>query len=191
MEYENIINLLDNTPNQTTKFRTKNWIEINADARGIYNTNSQIKFKTSMLKSNLCDYSDAYILVQGAITVPNGAVTGQPANNNGIEGQFKNCAPFIYCMNEINNTQIDNATDIGVVKPIYNLIEYSDKYSKTFGSLWKYYRDEPSLTENGVINNFPGNSPLFKSKQRITGEAEANGTKNVDIIVLLKYLSNF
>ena len=183
--------MLDNTPNQPTKFRTKNWIEINDDARGIYNTNSQIKFKTSMLKSSLCDYSDACILVQGAITVPNAAVAGHPAKNKGIEGLFKNCAPFIYCMSEKNNTQIDNATDIDVVMSMYNLIEYSDKSSKTFGSLRKYYRDEPSLTDNGVINNFPGNGALSKSKQRLTGEAEANGTKNVDRIVLLKYLSNF
>ena len=69
MEYQKIINLLDNRPNQPSKFRTKNWIEINDDARRTYNTNSQIKFKTSMLKSSLCDYSDAYILVSGNITV--------------------------------------------------------------------------------------------------------------------------
>ena len=72
MEYQKIINLLDNTPNQPSKFRTKNWVEINDDARGTYNTNSQIKFKTSMLKSSLCDYSDADILVSGTI-----AITGE------------------------------------------------------------------------------------------------------------------
>ena len=64
MEYQTIINLLDNTPNQPTKFRKKNWVEINDDARGMYNTNIQIKFKTSMLKSSLCDYSDVYILLK-------------------------------------------------------------------------------------------------------------------------------
>ena len=69
MEYQNIINLLDNTPNQPTKFRTKNWVEINDDSRGIYNTNSQIKIKTSTIRSSLCDYSDAYILVSGSITI--------------------------------------------------------------------------------------------------------------------------
>ena len=67
MEYEKIINLLKNTPNQPTKFRTKNWVEINDDSRGTYNTNSQIRFKTSMLRSSLCDYSEAYILVSGNI----------------------------------------------------------------------------------------------------------------------------
>ena len=69
MEYQKIINLLENTTNQATKFRTKNWIEINDDSRGTYNTNIQIKFKTSMLRTSLCDYSDAYILVSGTITI--------------------------------------------------------------------------------------------------------------------------
>ena len=70
MEYQEIINLLDNTPNEPTKLRTKNWVQINGDALETYNTNSQIKFKTSMLKSSLCDYSDAYILVSGTIEIP-------------------------------------------------------------------------------------------------------------------------
>ena len=69
MEYQNMINLLDNTRNQPTKFRTKKWIEINDDSRGTYNTNSQIEFKNSMLRSSLCDYSDTYILVSGTITM--------------------------------------------------------------------------------------------------------------------------
>ena len=68
MEYQKMINLLDNTPVQPSKFRTKNWVEINDDSRGTYNTDSQIKCKTQMLKSSLCDYSDAYIIVKGAIT---------------------------------------------------------------------------------------------------------------------------
>ena len=103
MEYQKMINLLDNTPNQPTKFRTKNWFEINDDARGTYNTNSQIKFKTLMLKSSLCDYSDAYILLKGTITV---ACLLAPAEteNIGKEVVFKNCAPFTDCISEINNT---------------------------------------------------------------------------------------
>ena len=67
MEYQKIINLLDNTPNQLSKFKTKNWIEINDQSGGVYNVNRDIRFKTTMLKSNLCDYSDGYILVQGRI----------------------------------------------------------------------------------------------------------------------------
>ena len=101
MEYEKIINLLNNTPNQQTKFRTKNWVEINDESSGTYNTNSQIKFKTSMLRSSLCDYSDAYILVSGTITV---AAVASDVGNNGIQVVFKNCAPFTDCISEINNT---------------------------------------------------------------------------------------
>ena len=78
MKYQQIINLLDNTPNQPTKFGTKKWIEINHDSRGMYNTNSQIKFKTSVLRSILCDYSDAYILVKGTIIVTNKGAAAAP-----------------------------------------------------------------------------------------------------------------
>ena len=81
MEYQNIINLLDNILNQPTKFRTKNWVEINDQSRGMYNINSQIRFKTSMLRSSLCNYSDAYIFVKGTITVANTAAAGAAANN--------------------------------------------------------------------------------------------------------------
>ena len=126
MEYQKIINLLDNTPNQPTKFRTKNWVETNDDARGTYNTNSQTKFKTSMLKSSSCDYSDAHMLVSWPIIVAEVAAGG---GNNSIQVVFKNCAPFTDCISKINNTQIDNAKDIDVVMPIYNL-EYSNNYSK-------------------------------------------------------------
>ena len=102
MQCQKIINLLDSTPNQPTKFKTKNWVEINNDARGMYNTNSQIKFKTSMLRSSLCDYSDAYILVSGTITVPNTeAAEASPNNRENII--IKNCAPFSDCISEINN----------------------------------------------------------------------------------------
>ena len=81
MEYQKIINSLENAPNQPSKFRTKNWIEINDDIRGVYSPNKQIRFKTVMLKSSLCDYSDAYILVKGNITVNNTAAAGANANN--------------------------------------------------------------------------------------------------------------
>ena len=83
MEYQKITNLLDNKSNQPSKFRTKNWIEINDESRGMYNANSDTEFKTTMLKSSLCDYSDAYILVQGTVTVPNTAAADTNANNVG------------------------------------------------------------------------------------------------------------
>ena len=111
MEYQKIANLIDAyASNQPSKFRTRNWIEINDESRGVYNVNSQIKFKTTMLKSSLCDYSDVYILAKGTISVNNSAAQGAAANNANKKVIFKNCAPFTNCISEINNTQIDNAT---------------------------------------------------------------------------------
>ena len=123
MEYQKIANLIDDTPNQPSKFRTRNWVELNDESRGAYNVNSQIKLKTTMLKSSLCDYSDAYILVKGTISVTNTAPAGAGANNINRKVIFKNCAPITNYISEINNTQIDNAKDIDTVMPMYNLIE--------------------------------------------------------------------
>ena len=123
MEYQKIANLREDTSNQRSKFRTKNWVEINDESRGTYNVNSQIKFKTTMLKSSLCDYSDAYILVKGTITVNNTAAADAAVNNANKKVIFKNCAPFTNFISEINNTQIDNAKYIDIVMPMYNLIE--------------------------------------------------------------------
>ena len=130
MEYQKIANLIEDTSNQPSKFRTKNWIEINDESRGAYNAASQIKFKTTMLKSSLCDYSDAYILVKGTISVNKTAAEGAAANNTNKKVIFKNCAPFTNCISEFNNTQIDNAKDLDIVMSMYNLIEYSDSYAK-------------------------------------------------------------
>ena len=144
MEYQKIANLIDDTSNQPSKFRTKNWVEINDESRGTYNVNSQIKFKTTMLKSSLCDYSDTYILVKGKIKIRGAGddEAARQADERDKSVPFKNCAPFINCISEINNTQVDNARDIDIVMPMYNLIEYSDNYAKTTGSLWQYFRDE-------------------------------------------------
>ena len=137
MEYQKIANLIDDTSNQPSNFRTRNWVERNDESREAYNVNSQIKFKTTMLKSSLSDYSDAYILVKGTkLSVTNIAAAGAGANNINKKVIFKNCAPFNNCTSEINNTQIDNSKDIDIVMPMYNLIEYSDSYAKTTGSLW-------------------------------------------------------
>ena len=185
MEYQKISNLLDNALNQPSKFRTRNWLEINDESRGTY-TGNEIKFKTTMLRSNLCDYADAYILVKGTITITgagNDDATKQ-ADERDKGVTFKNCAPFTKCISRINNTDIDTAQDIDTVMPMYNLIEYSDNYSKTSGSLWQYYKDDPNenLTD----------SESFKYKLKISGKTPNNGnTKDVEIIVPLKYLSNF
>ena len=173
--------MFENTPNQPTKFRTKNWVEINDDSHGTSNTNSEIKFKTSTLKSSLCDYSDTYILVKGIITVER-AVTpiSAPADNGHKKVVFKNCAPFTESISEINNMQIDNTKYIDVIMLMYNSIEYSDNYSKTSGSVWKYYRDETALDDDGATANFhcADNSASFRCKQEITGKKAANGRKD-------------
>ena len=129
--------MIDDTSNQPSKFRTKNWVEINDESRGTYNVNSQIKFKTTMLKSSLCGYSDTYILVKGTITITGAGAdaAARQADERDKGVAFKNCAPFISCISEINNTQVDNAKDIDIVMPMYNLIEYSDNYAKTTGRL--------------------------------------------------------
>ena len=146
MEYQNIANLIDDTSNQPSKFRTKNWVEINDESRGTYNVNSQIKFKTTMLKSTLCDYSGVYILVKGTITITGAGAdaAARQADERDKGVAFKNYAPFTNCISEINNTQVDNAKDINIVMLMYKLIEYSDNYAKTTGSLWQYFRDEPN-----------------------------------------------
>ena len=130
MEYQKIINLLDNNQINQYKFRTKNWVEINDDSWGTHNTDSQINFKTSMLKSSLCNYSDAYILVKERIIitrprVDDAAMQADERNKGEI---FKNCARFTDCISEINNTQVDNAKDLDAVMSLYNLIEYSDNF---------------------------------------------------------------
>ena len=116
--------MLDNTSNQLPKFRTKNWVEINDQSRGVYNTNRDIRFKTTILKSSLCDHSDAYILVKGTTTITGaGADTAARQTDERDKAViFKNCAPFINYKTEINNAEIDNAKDINIVMPMYNLI---------------------------------------------------------------------
>ena len=176
MEYEKIANLLDDSSNKTSKFRTKNWVKINDESRGAYIDDKQIRFKTTMLKSSLYDYSDAYILVKGKITITGAGAdaAARQADERDKGVAFKNCALFTSCINKINNN----------VMPTYNLIEYSDNYAKSSGSLPQYYRDEP--------NDDLANSESFKSKIKITGKTPNDGNeKNNEIMVPLKYLSNF
>ena len=101
-----------------------------------------------MSKSSLCDYSDAYILIKGTISVNNTAAAGAALNNINKKVIFKNCVPFTNCISEINNTQIDSAKDIDFVMPMYNLIEPSDNYAKTTGCLWQYCKDIPARNNN-------------------------------------------
>ena len=182
MEYQENNNntkkkLLDNAPNQPSKFRTKNWIKINDESRGTCNTGAQIKFKTLILKSSLCDYSDVYILVKGNITVNNTTAADADANNTNKKVIFKNCAPFTDCISEINNRQVGNAKYIDIVMPMYNLIEYSDNYSKTSGSLWQYCKEIPAVNNDGNIVDFNGANATdsFNFKTKITGQTDNNG----------------
>ena len=152
-----------------------------------------------MLRSSLYDYSDAYILAKENISVNNTGTAAAVTNRN-KKVIFKNCAPFTNCTSKINNTQIDNAEYIDTVMPMYNLIEYSDNYSKTSGSLWQYCKEIPAINNNGAIVDFNGANATdsFNFKTKITGQTAANnnngniaGRVDVEIMVPLKYLSNF
>ena len=156
MEFQKIVNFLDTTSDDKDlpRFVTKKWIEVYDQSGGNYNVNKEIRIKTSMLRSDLCDYSDAYIVVKGTITVakkiftaddfeaPNNTADNANASNTANDNAFgekklvfKNNAPFINCNSKINGVQSDNAEDLDVVMPIYNLLEYSKHYRKTTGSL--------------------------------------------------------
>ena len=138
MEYQKIVTLLESTSDNPSKFRTRNWVEINNESRKNY-ANSDIRFKTTMLRSSLGDYADSYILVKETITITGNAGTpagtteaqllaARQADERDKGVTFKNCAPFTKRLRRINNTDIDNAHDIDIVMPMYNLIEYSDNY---------------------------------------------------------------
>ena len=122
-----------------------------------------------MLKSSLCDYSDAFILVRRATTITGAGddVAARQADKRNKEIILKNCESFTR-ISEINNTQVDDAKDLDVGMPKYNLIEYSDNHSKKSRILWKHYRVEQVLEINGNIANFPGNSTSFKFNVKMT-----------------------
>ena len=143
-----------------------------------------------MLKSSLCDLSDAYILFKGTISGANTGRAGAAGSNNNKKVIFKNCALFTDCINEINNTQVDNTKNIDFLISIYNLIEYSDNCSKIWWGLWKYLKDEPALNNNNITDFYgSNNNDSFNFKVKITGRTGNDGTKNVEIDVPLKYFS--
>ena len=145
-----------------------------------------------MLRSDLCDYFDAYVWVKGTITVTN------PNNNVNFDRRltFKNNAPFISCISKINGELVENAEDLDIVMPMYNLLEYSKNYEKTSGSLFNYYRDEPKehtlRVGNCAVNISIRNSKSFDYKAKIAGSLDAGELeKDVTIAITLKYLGNF
>ena len=194
MEYQKAANFLDNASNKPSEFRTRNWDETNDDIRGAYSPNKQIRFKTAMLRCSLCDYSNAYILIKGNITVNNTDAAAAAANNANKKVIFKNFTPFANYISKMNIIQIDNVEYIDIVMPMYYLTECSDNYSKTSGSLWQYCKEITAEDDAGNIADFNGsnatNSSNFKTK--ITGQISDNGRIDiVEIMVPLKYLSNF
>ena len=200
MEYQKIANLLNDASKKPSKFRKRNWVEINDYIRGAYSPNKQIRFKTAMPRSSLWDYRDAYILAKGNISVNNTAGDAAAANNANKKVILKNCAPFTNWISKINNIQIDNTEYIDIVMPMYNLIEYSDNYSKISGSLWQYCKDIPTANNVGNIVDFNGANAtdLFNSKTKITGQIAADnnngnnaGRVDVEIMVPLKHLRSF
>ena len=147
-----------------------------------------------MLRSSICDYNDAYILVNRNITVNNTAGPGAATNNTNKNVVFKHCASYANCIIKINNNRIDNDKYIDTVMPMYNLIKYSDNYSKTSGSIWQYCKEIPAVDNSANIVDFNrGNATdSFNFKTKITGQTDNDGRiDNVEIMVPLKYLGNF
>ena len=144
-----------------------------------------IKFETKVIKSNLCDYSEAYILVKGDITTTG----GNPDNNVG----FENCAPFTKCITHINDDNVDSADNLDIIIAMHNLAEHSDNYSDTSWSLWQFKRDEQNMNNENSANVNTADSSSFKYKSRFfksLTDADSGVFKNVKIVVPLQYLSN-
>ena len=160
METQKIGNLLGKADNESLKFATRKWYVINdqnnADNGDGDENGATIKFETKVIKSNLCDYSEAYILVTGDITAANGDANTKVA--------FKDCAPFTKCVTHKNDEHVDNAHNLDIVMPVYNLIEYSDNYSDTSGSLWHFKRDKQNMNNGNPANVATADSSYFKYK---------------------------
>ena len=220
MEYDKINNLLrseelgsavGSESENLSKFVIRQYVKVN-NLSNTYNENKSIRFKTPMLRSDLCDYADAYVLVNGTITVAG----NHPRDRQNRPVILKNNALFVSCITKISNELIEDADDLDIVMPMYNLLEYSKNYRKTIGSLYNYYRDE--LNDDANLNNFANNNVVssnsFQYKSKIIGDTynvastivpaavgarvanpnyDANNSvkKNVELAIPLKYLGNF
>ena len=193
MENQKIINLLDKTDTDSKHFATKKWYIINDENNTDYSVNKNtgvnnpdtIKYDTRVLKPNLCDYIEAYVLVDGTIRGAGG--------NNNTRLALKNCAPFTKCNLEINDEHVDTAENLDIVMPMYNLIEYSDNYQDSSATLYQYKRDEPPEA-NAIADLAANNSSSFKYKINLLGNRNVVAgivRLNVKVVVPLKYLSNF
>ena len=193
MENQKIINLLDKIHNDSKHFATKKWYIINDENNTNYGVNKDtgannpdtIKYDTRVLKPNLCDYAEAYILIDGTIRAA--------AANANTRFALKNCAPFTQCNLEINDEHIDTAENLDIVMPMYNLTEYSDSYQDSSATLYQYKRDEPPEA-NAVADLTVNHSSSFKCKVSLLGNPVLDGDitkRSVKVVVPLKYLSNF
>ena len=178
MESQKIINLLNNNDIESQKFTTKKWYIINDQNNGQYGegteNDSTIKFETKVIKPNIWDYSDAYILVVGNIE--------HKTDNASV--CFKNCAPFTKYITHINDEHLETIENVDIIIPMYNLFGYSDNYPDSLGSLYQFKRDKPP-PNNGDVS--VDTSPSFKYKSNLLG----NAVNNVKIVVPIKHLSNF
>ena len=197
MENQKIINLLNKSDTNSKHFAPKKWYIINDENNTNYGVNKDtgvdnpdtIKYDTRVLKPNLCDYSEAYILVDGTIRAANAV--------NSTRLALKNCAPFTKCNLEINDEHVDTAENLDIVMPTYNLIEYSDNYQDSSATLYQYKRD--ATPEDNAIDNLTANNlSSFKYKIKLLGnilqldaDAARVGRLNVKVVVPLKCLSNF
>ena len=200
MEYDKINNLLGSESENLSKFVTRLYGKVNSLSNA-YNENKSIRFKIPMLRSDLCDYSDAYILVNGTITVTANAGANNIRNKKNKPLILKNNAPFVSCITKINHEFIEDADDLDIVVSMYSLLEYSKNYRKTIESLCNYYRDE--LSDDADNPNFDNikvvNSKAFKYKNKIIGntynvdagaagyDANKNGTQAIELAIPLKY----
>ena len=197
MENQKIINLLDKDDTNSKHFATKKWHIINDENNTNYGVNKDtgadnpdtIKCDTRVVISNLCDYAEAYILVDGTIRATNAVNTTRLA--------LKNYAPFTKYNLEINDEHVDTVENLDIVMPMYNLIEYSDNYQDSSATLYQYKRDEPP-EDDAVADLTANNSDSLKYKIKLSGnvtevagDAAGVRTLNVKVAVPLKYLSNF
>ena len=193
MENQKIINLLDKIDTDSKHFATKKWYIINDENNTNYGVNKDIgadnpdtiKYDTRVLKPNLCDYAEAYILIDGTIRAAAAVANTRLA--------LKNCAPFTKCNLEINDEHVDTAENLDITMPMYNLIEYSDNYQDSSATLYQYKRDEPP-EDDAVADLTANNSSSLKYKISLLGNpvvANYIARINVKVFVPLKYLSNF
>ena len=193
MENQKIINLLDKIDTDSKHFATKKWYIINDENNTNYGVNKDtgannpdtIKYYTRVLKPNLCDYAEAYILIDGTIRAA--------AVNANTRLALKNCAPFTKCNLEINDEHVDSAENLDITMPMYNLIEYSDNYQDSSATLYQYKRDEPPEA-NAIADLTADNSSSFEFKVSLLDNPFLDGNitkRSVKVVVPVKYLSTF